>query len=108
MPLDAISIVPTRRTRDPEDVSLDWQIDAFKFSMPVIGAPMDSVMSPATAIPLRKLGGMRVLNLAGLWTTYEDPQPILDEIPTLDAQSFSPQNTARLPQLYQIARTHRR
>src|SRR5690625_7248234 len=74
MPLDAISIVPTRRTRDPEDVSLDWQIDAFKFSMPVIGAPMDSVMSPATAIQLGQLGGMGVLNLEGLWTRYEDPQ----------------------------------
>ena len=100
MPLDAVSIVPTRRTRDPEDVSLDWQIDAFKFSMPVIGAPMDSVMSPATAIQLGKLGGMGVLNLEGLWTRYEDPQPILDEIAALEAQSFSPENTARLQQLY--------
>jgi len=100
LPLDAVSIVPTRRTRDPEDVSLDWQIDAFKFSMPVIGAPMDSVMSPATAIQLGKLCGMGVLNLEGLWTRYEDPQPILDEIATLEAQSFSPENTARLQQLY--------
>ncbi|HJF14944.1 MAG TPA: GuaB3 family IMP dehydrogenase-related protein [Enteractinococcus helveticum] len=99
-PLDAVSIVPTRRTRDPEDVSLDWQIDAFKFSMPVIGAPMDSVMSPATAIQLGKLGGMGVLNLEGLWTRYADPQPVLDEIATLEAQSFSPENTARLQQLY--------
>ena len=100
MPLDAVSIVPTRRTRDPEDVSLDWQIDAFKFSMPVIGAPMDSVMSPATAIQLGKLGGMGVLNLEGLWTRYEDPQPVLDEIAALEAKSFSPENTARLQQLY--------
>lgn len=100
MPLDAVSIVPTRRTRDPEDVSLDWQIDAFKFSMPVIGAPMDSVMSPATAIQLGKLGGMGVLNLEGLWTRYEDPQPVLEEIAALEAKSFSPENTARLQQLY--------
>lgn len=100
IPLDAISIVPTRRTRDPEDVSLDWQIDAFKFSMPVIGAPMDSVMSPATAIQLGQLGGMGVLNLEGLWTRYEDPQPILDEIAALQAQQFSPENTARLQELY--------
>jgi len=100
MPLDAISIVPTRRTRDPEDVSLDWQIDAFKFSMPVIGAPMDSVMSPATAIQLGQLGGMGVLNLEGLWTRYEDPQPVLDEIAALKSQTFSPENTARLQQLY--------
>ncbi len=100
MPLDAVSIVPTRRTRDPEDVSLDWQIDAFKFSMPVIGAPMDSVMSPATAIQLGKLGGMGVLNLEGLWTRYGDPQPVLEEIAALEAKSFSPENTARLQQLY--------
>ena len=100
VPLDAVSIVPTRRTRDPEDVSLDWQIDAFNFSMPVIGAPMDSVMSPATAIQLGKLGGMGVLNLEGLWTRYEDPQPVLEEIAALEAQSFSPENTARLQQLY--------
>lgn len=100
MPLDAVSIVPTRRTRDPEDVSLDWQIDAFKFSMPVIGAPMDSVMSPATAIQLGKLGGMGVLNLEGLWTRYENPQPVLDEIAALEAQTFSPENTARLQKLY--------
>ena len=100
MPLDAVSIVPTRRTRDPEDVSLDWQIDAFKFSMPVIGAPMDSVMSPATAIQLGQLGGMGVLNLEGLWTRYENPQPVLDEIAALQAQQFSPENTARLQELY--------
>ncbi|HEY4615041.1 MAG TPA: IMP dehydrogenase, partial [Citricoccus sp.] len=78
--LDDIAVVPTRRTRDPEDVSTEWQIDAFKFGMPVIGAPMDSVMSPDTAIALGKLGGMGVLNLEGLWTRYEDPRPVLEEI----------------------------
>lgn len=98
--LDDVSVVPSRRTRDPEDVSLDWQIDAFKFSTPVIGAPMDSVMSPATAIALGRLGGMGVLNLEGLWTRYEDPQPVLDEISHLEDQEFSPANTRRLQELY--------
>src|SRR5699024_4846612 len=70
------------------------------FSMPVIGAPMDSVMSPATAIQLGQLGGMGVLNLEGLWTRYEDPQPVLDEIAALKSQTISPENTARLQQLY--------
>lgn len=98
--LDDINIVPTRRTRDPEDVSMDWQIDAFTFSVPVIGAPMDSVMSPATAIALGKLGGMGVLNLEGLWTRYADPEPVLEEIAALEQQKFSPENTARLQQLY--------
>ena len=44
--LDDIAIVPNRRTRDPKDVSVSWQIDAYKFDMPVIAAPMDSAMSP--------------------------------------------------------------
>ena len=77
---DEIGIVPTRRTRDPELVSTNWSIDAFQFEIPVLGAPMDSVMSPATAIALGKLGGLGVLNLEGLWTRYEDPQPLLDEL----------------------------
>lgn len=78
--LDDIALVPTRRTRDVSDVDTSWQIDAFKFDIPLIGAPMDSVTSPATAIALGKLGGLGVLNLEGLWTRYEDPQPYLNEI----------------------------
>lgn len=80
---DEIGIVPTRRTRDPELVSTAWTIDAFQFEIPVLGAPMDSVMSPATAIALGKLGGLGVLNLEGLWTRYDDPQPALDELAQL-------------------------
>ena len=77
---DDITIVPSRRTRGDEEVSLSWRIDAYTFSFPLIGAPMDSVMSPATAILLGQLGGLGVLNLEGLWTRYDDPQPLLDEI----------------------------
>ena len=81
---DDIAIVPSRRTRDPEEVSVGWQIDAYHFDIPVIAAPMDSVMSPQTAIALGKLGGLPVLDLEGLWTRYEDPTPLLAEIATLD------------------------
>ena len=81
--LDDVALAPTRRTRDRRDVDTSWQIDAFKFDTPIVGAPMDSVMSPATAIALGKLGGLGVLNLEGLWTRYEDPQPLLDEITEL-------------------------
>ncbi|MFF8816621.1 MULTISPECIES: GuaB3 family IMP dehydrogenase-related protein [Leucobacter] len=81
---DEIGIVPTRRTRDPELVSTSWTIDAFQFDIPVIGAPMDSVMSPATAIQLGKLGGLGVLNLEGLWTRHENPEPLLAEIARVD------------------------
>ena len=80
---DDIAVVPSRRTRDPEQVSLRWQIDAFQFEIPIIAAPMDSVMSPATAIALGKLGGLGVLDLEGLWTRYEDPTPLLAEIGSL-------------------------
>lgn len=80
---DDIAVVPSRRTRDPEDVSVSWSIDAFTFQIPVIAAPMDSVMSPSSAIALGKLGGLGVLNLEGLWTRYEDPLPIYEQIAAL-------------------------
>ena len=98
--LDDVAIVPSRRTRDPQDVSINWQIDAYQFEMPVIGAPMDSVMSPASAIALGKLGGLGVLNLEGLWTRYEDPQPLLDEIAQLSRDNFNPAATRRLQEIY--------
>ncbi|GAA3605920.1 GuaB3 family IMP dehydrogenase-related protein [Microlunatus ginsengisoli] len=77
---DDIAIVPSRRTRGDEEVSLTWRIDAYTFAFPLIAAPMDSVMSPSTAIQLGRLGGLGVLNLEGLWTRYADPEPLLEEI----------------------------
>ena len=72
--LDDVSIVPSRRTRDPQDVSTSWQVDAYEFDVPVIGAPMDSVTSPATAIAMGKMGrAWRRLTYEGLWTRYDDP-----------------------------------
>jgi len=86
---DDIAIVPSRRTRGTDEVSLRWKIDAQTFELPLIAAPMDSVMSPATAIALGRIGGLGVLNLEGLWTRYADPQPLLDEITSIsdDAES---------------------
>ncbi|MFD1212630.1 GuaB3 family IMP dehydrogenase-related protein [Arthrobacter sp. GCM10027362] len=98
--LDDVAIVPSRRTRDPKDVSVSWQIDAYMFETPVLAAPMDSVMSPATAIAMGKLGGLGVLNLEGLWTRYEDPQPLLDEIVGLSEENFSPAATRRMQEIY--------
>ena len=94
---DDIAIVPNRRTRDPEDVSVNWTIDAYQFDIPVLGAPMDSVVSPATAIQIGKLGGLGVLNLEGLWTRYDDPEPLLKEISELPASVA----TKRMQEIYE-------
>ncbi|WP_430867664.1 GuaB3 family IMP dehydrogenase-related protein [Demequina aurantiaca] len=93
---DDIAVVPSRRTRDPKDVTLNWQIDAFQFTIPVIAAPMDSVMSPASAIALGNNGGLGVLDLEGLWTRYEDPTSLLAEIAQLDDANV----TARMQEIY--------
>jgi IMP dehydrogenase len=93
---DDVAVVPSRRTRDPEEVSVAWQIDAYRFELPVIAAPMDSVMSPATCIAMGQAGGLGVLDLEGLWTRYDDPQPLLDEIAGLDAADA----TRRMQQIY--------
>ena len=87
---DDVAVVPSRRTRDPQDVSVDWTIDAFTFPIPVLSAPMDSVMSPATAIALGRLGGLGVLDLEGIWTRYEDPEPVLEEISTRAGSGVQP------------------
>lgn len=94
--LDDIALVPARRTRDPEDVSTGWQIDAYHVDIPCLAAPMDSVMSPRTAIEFGRLGGIGVLDLDGLWTRYEDPEPILKEIADLPED----QSIARMQQIY--------
>ena len=70
---DDIAIVPSRRTRDPEDVDITWEVDAYKFELPMMAAAMDGVVSPATAIEIGRLGGLACLNLEGLWTRYEEP-----------------------------------
>src|SRR5687767_1276290 len=93
---DEIAIVPSRRTRDPEDVDISWQIDAYEFALPLLGSAMDGVVSPRTAIELGRLGGLGVLNLEGIWTRYEDPEPLLEEISTLDVALA----TARMQEIY--------
>jgi len=93
---DDIAIVPSRRTRDPDDVDISWQLDAFKFPLPMLGSAMDSAISPATAVTIGKLGGLAVLNLEGLWTRYEDPQPYLDEIAELTKEKA----TLRMQEIY--------
>ena len=80
---DDIAIVPSRRTRDAQEVSISWQIDAYKFDLPFLAAPMDSVVSPETAIMIGKAGGLGVLNLEGIWTRYDDAEKQLADMAKL-------------------------
>lgn len=93
---DDIAILPSRRTRDPEDISLAWEIDAYRFELPLLASAMDGVTSPRTAIEIGRLGGLGVLNLEGLWTRYDDPEPLLAEIAELDDAAVTP----RLQEIY--------
>ncbi len=93
---DDIAIVPSRRTRDPEEVSTHWQIDAYRFEIPVVAAPMDSVMSPETAVAFGRQGGLGVLDLEGLWTRYDDPSDLFAEVASLDNEAA----TKRLQEIY--------
>lgn len=94
---DDIAIVPSRRTRDPEDVDITWEIDAYQFPLPIIGSAMDGVVSPEIAIAMGKLGGLGCLNLEGIYTRYEDPEKVLEEIASLDKDKA----TARMQEIYQ-------
>jgi IMP dehydrogenase len=93
---DDIAIIPSRRTRDPEDVDISWEIDAFSFDLPLMAAAMDGVVSPRTAVEVGQLGGLAALNLEGLWTRYEDPEPLFEEIAGLEDDKA----TARMQQMY--------
>jgi len=93
---DDIAIVPSRRTRDPEDVDITWEVDAYKFELPMMAAAMDGVVSPATAIEVGRLGGLACLNLEGLWTRYEEPEIVFEEI----AQLTPDKSTRRMQEMY--------
>jgi IMP dehydrogenase len=93
---DDIAIVPSRRTRDPDDIDISWDLDAYHFELPLLASAMDGVVSPRVAVELGRLGGLGVLNLEGLWTRYEDPDPVYAEIVGLpDAEA-----TKRMQELY--------
>jgi IMP dehydrogenase len=93
---DEVAIVPSRRTRDPDDVDISWEIDAFTFPLPMMASAMDASVSPTTAIEIGRLGGLACLNLEGLQTRYEDPDPIFEEIANLTDEKA----TRRMQELY--------
>ena len=77
---DEIAIVPSRRTRDPDDIDISWKIGDYRFELPMLASAMDGVVSPATAGAIGRLGGLAVLNLEGVFTRYEDAEEQLERI----------------------------
>ncbi|MGH2838646.1 MAG: GuaB3 family IMP dehydrogenase-related protein, partial [Thermoleophilaceae bacterium] len=80
---DDIAIVPSRRTRDPDDIDISWTLGPYRFELPLLGAAMDGVISPTTAGIIGKLGGLGVLNLEGVFARYEDAEEQLERISDL-------------------------
>ncbi|MEJ7813670.1 MAG: GuaB3 family IMP dehydrogenase-related protein [Rubrobacter sp.] len=81
--LDEIAIVPSRRTRDPEDVDISWSLGNLNLDLPCLASALDAAVDPTTAGTIGSLGGLAVLNLEGLQTRYEDPDPVFEEIASL-------------------------
>src|ERR671916_2514264 len=84
---DDIAIVPSRRTRDPDDVDISWKLGDYRFDLPLLASAMDGVVSPRTAGLIGKLGGLAVLNLEGIFTRYEDAEEQLERIAMLPKEA---------------------
>src|SRR3954447_7900290 len=94
---DDIAIVPSRRTRDPDDVDISWKLGNYRFELPLLASAMDGVVSPTTAGIVGKLGGLGVLNLEGIFTRYEDAEEQLERIALLPPE----QATSEMQRIYQ-------
>src|SRR5262245_26634859 len=77
---DDIAIVPSRRTRDPDDIDITWTLGPYRFDLPLLASAMDGVVSPRTAVEVNRLGGLAVLNLEWVWSRYEAADAKLEEI----------------------------
>jgi IMP dehydrogenase len=93
---DDIAIVPSRRTRDPDDVDISWSLGPYRFELPLLASAMDGVVSPETAGLIGKHGGLAVLNLEGIWCRYEDAEAKLKEV----AAAPPHQATALMQEIY--------
>jgi IMP dehydrogenase len=93
---DDIAIVPSRRTRDPQDVDIGWKLGPHLFELPLLGSAMDGVISPETAIKLGELGGIGVLNLEGIYTRYDNAEAQLEKIAKLPKDKA----TATMQEIY--------
>jgi IMP dehydrogenase len=93
---DDIAIVPSRRTRDPDDVDISWTLGPYRFELPMLAAAMDGVVSPRIAGLVGRMGGLAVLNLEGIWTRYEDADAQLERISKLPPE----QATREMQKIY--------
>src|SRR5919197_4029260 len=93
---DDIAIVPSRRTRDPDDIDITWTLGPYRFELPLLASAMDGVVSPETAGIIGKLGGLAVINLEGIWTRYEDAADQLARIAELPKEDA----TAEMQRIY--------
>ena len=93
---DDIAIVPSRRTRDVDDVDITFRLGEYSFPLPLLASAMDGVVDPRMAVLIGKLGGLAVLNLEGIQTRYADADAMLDEIAALPKESA----TRRLQEIY--------
>jgi IMP dehydrogenase len=84
---DDVAIVPSRRTRDPDDVDISWKLGDYRFELPLLASAMDGVVSPSTAKIVGQLGGLAVLNLEGIWTRYEDADAQLERVAELPKEA---------------------
>src|SRR3569623_3490345 len=93
---DDVAIVPSRRTRDPDDVDSTWTLGPYRFELPLLASAMDGVVSPQTAGIIGRLGGLAVLNLEGVFTRYEDAEAPLERI----SQQPKEEATAEMQRIY--------
>src|SRR3954451_22043641 len=80
---DEVAIVPSRRTRDPDDVDISWTLGPYRFELPLLASAVDGVASRDSAGLIGRLGGLAVLNLEGIWTRYEPADVIRARIAAL-------------------------
>ncbi len=88
--IDEIALVPGGRTVDPEVTDSRWSLGGIDREIPIIASAMDGVVDVAMAVELSRLGALGVLNLEGVQTRYEDPNPALDRIAAVGKQDFVP------------------
>ena len=88
--IDEIALVPGAKTLDPQLADASWKIGNITREVPIIASAMDGVVDVKMAVELSRLGALGVLNLEGIQTRYDDPEPILDKIASVGKTEFVP------------------